>query len=513
MGQQTHLVTPPTATGSTRSTSCTSGPGARTSRAPSSTGTPPSRAPASCPPRQRQRPPPPARPAVGRAFRPRGHSREFPARVIDTHALTAAVKGTIVLPGDPTYDGVRTIWNAMIDRRPAVIVRCAGAADVVAALGFARERGLEISIRGGGHNIAGTSVCDGGVMIDLSQMRQVRVDAAARRAYVEPGALLADVDQATLEHGLATPLGINSTTGVAGLTLGGGFGWLSRTHGLTIDNLVSVDVVGADGTIRRASANENADLFWAIRGGGGNFGVVTEFEFALHPCRRRSWPASWCSRWRTPARSCGSTGRLRRAGPRVAQRLGGAAQGAAAALPAGRRPRQGSRGPGRLLHRRSRRGRGPDRRAARSARARRARRPGALAAWQQAFDPLLAPGARNYWKSHNFTELGDGAIEALASYAGSCPRTKRHLRRAGVRGFLRGTAAVRPVRDFRRPGLRCGQPRADGGHGLRGRETRLVVNVHARWEDAAGDQACIGWARNSMRRRRRSPRAGPTSTS
>ena len=206
-----------------------------------------------------------------------------PARVVDTQTLTAAVKGTVVRPGDSTYDSVRAIWNAMIDRRPAVVVRCAGATDVAAAIGFARERGLEISIRGGGHNIAGTSVCDGGVMIDLSQMRQVRVDAAARRAFVEPGALLADVDRATVEHGLATPLGINSTTGVAGLTLGGGFGWLTRVHGMTVDNLVSADVVGADGTMRRASASENPDLFWAVRGGGGNFGVVTAFEFRVHP--------------------------------------------------------------------------------------------------------------------------------------------------------------------------------------------------------------------------------------
>ena len=205
-----------------------------------------------------------------------------PARVLDTHSLQQAVKGTVVVPSDPTYDSVRAIWNAMIDRRPAVIVRCADAPDVVAALAFARERNLEISVRGGGHHIAGNSVCEGGLMIDLSTMKQVRVDAAARRAYVEAGALLSDVDQATLAHGLAVPLGINSTTGVAGLTLGGGMGWLSRTHGLTVDNLVSARIVGADGLIRRASADENAELFWAIRGGGGNFGIVTEFEFALH---------------------------------------------------------------------------------------------------------------------------------------------------------------------------------------------------------------------------------------
>jgi FAD/FMN-containing dehydrogenase len=171
----------------------------------------------------------------------------------------------------------------MIDRRPAVIVQPADADDVAPAIQFARASALEISVRGAGHNIAGNAVCNGGMMIDFSSMRNVRVDAAKKRAYVDPGATLADFDSATQQHGLATPVGINSTTGIAGLTLGGGFGWLTRKHGLTIDNLISAEVVTADGKRLRASEQDNAELFWALRGGGGNFGVVTEFEFALHP--------------------------------------------------------------------------------------------------------------------------------------------------------------------------------------------------------------------------------------
>src|SRR6266446_1587973 len=202
--------------------------------------------------------------------------------------LKSKVKGQIVLPSDSSYDEVRQIWNAMIDRRPALIVRCAEADDVPPAITFARENGLEISIRGAGHNIAGNALCDNGVMIDFSAMRLVRVDSENKRAYVEPGATLADFDEAAQAHGLATPVGINSTTGIAGLTLGGGFGWLTRKYGMTVDSLVSVDVVTADGKRIRASENENADLFWAIRGGGGNFGVVTQFEFQAFPCGSRN---------------------------------------------------------------------------------------------------------------------------------------------------------------------------------------------------------------------------------
>src|SRR5689334_3770290 len=197
--------------------------------------------------------------------------------------LKSAIKGSVLSASDPGYEEARQIWNAMIDRRPALIVRCAEAADVPAAIAFARRNRLEISMRGAGHNIAGNAICDGGLMIDFSNMKKVQVDAAKRRAFVEPGATLADVDEATQAHGLATPVGINSTTGIAGLTLGGGFGWLSRKYGMTVDNLEAVELVTAGGQTARASATENADLFWALRGGGGNFGVVTRFTYRLHP--------------------------------------------------------------------------------------------------------------------------------------------------------------------------------------------------------------------------------------
>jgi FAD/FMN-containing dehydrogenase len=197
--------------------------------------------------------------------------------------LRSGLRGEALTAGDRGYDEARTIWNAMIDRRPALIVRCRGVADVMRAVAFARERGLLLSVRGGGHNIAGSALCDDGVVIDLSLMRSVRVDPTRSRAWVEAGATLADFDHEAQVFGLATPLGINSTTGVAGLTLGGGFGWLSRKHGMTCDNLLSADVVLANGTLVRASAEENPDLFWALRGGSGNFGIVTGFEFQLHP--------------------------------------------------------------------------------------------------------------------------------------------------------------------------------------------------------------------------------------
>src|SRR5258705_7061230 len=198
-------------------------------------------------------------------------------------SLRAGLRGQLCLPGDPGYDEARTIWNGMIDRSPAIIVRAAEASDVVAAVKFAGQHQLLVSIRGGGHNIAGNAVCEGGLMIDLSPMKNIKIDPKAKTAYVEPGVTLGEVDAEAQKHGLATPLGINSTTGVAGFTLGGGFGWISRKFGMTGDNLISVDIVTADGKLVSASAKENPDLFWAGRGGGANFGVVTAFEYKLPP--------------------------------------------------------------------------------------------------------------------------------------------------------------------------------------------------------------------------------------
>ena len=200
-----------------------------------------------------------------------------------TNPAIDGFRGRLISAESADYDGARAIWNGAIDRHPRLVARCIGTADVVAALRFARDHDLEIAIRGGGHNVAGTAVCDDGIVIDLSAMRGVRVDPVARTAWVQGGALWGDVDHETQAHGLATTGGIVSHTGVAGLSLGGGVGWLMRKHGLTVDNLLAAEVVTADGKRLRASADEHPDLFWALRGGGGNFGVVTAFEFRLHP--------------------------------------------------------------------------------------------------------------------------------------------------------------------------------------------------------------------------------------
>jgi FAD/FMN-containing dehydrogenase len=198
-------------------------------------------------------------------------------------AFKKSLRGYALSPGDDGYDETRKVWNGNIDRRPGLIVCCIGVADVINAVHFARDNHLLVSVRGGGHNVAGSSVCDGGLMIDLSHMKSIRVDPVQRTARAEPGVRGGELDHETQAFGLATPTGIVSDTGIAGLTLGGGFGWLSRTYGLAADNLLSVDIVTADGRLLRTSATENEELFWGIRGGGGNFGIVTSFEYQLHP--------------------------------------------------------------------------------------------------------------------------------------------------------------------------------------------------------------------------------------
>lgn len=201
----------------------------------------------------------------------------------DITTLKTSLRGGLIAPADADYDEVRVVWNGMIDRRPALIARCSGVADVVAAVDFARSHRLPVAVRGGGHNVAGYAVCDGGLMIDLSLMRAVRVDPEARRAWVQGGATWGDVDHETTAFGLATPGGVVSMTGVGGLALSGGIGWLRQTHGLCVDNIMSVDIVTADGRLLHADNSSHPELFWAVRGGGGNFGIVTSFEFRLHP--------------------------------------------------------------------------------------------------------------------------------------------------------------------------------------------------------------------------------------
>jgi FAD/FMN-containing dehydrogenase len=390
--------------------------------------------------------------------------------------LKNKVKGQIVLPDDSNYNEVREIWNAMIDRRPAVIVQCAEADDVLHAISYARKNGLEISIRGGGHNIAGSALCDNGVLIDFSNMTTVRVDAQKRRAYVEPGATLGDFDKAVQAHGLATPVGINSTTGIAGLTLGGGFGWLTRKYGMTIDNLVSAEMVTADGRKIRVSKDENTDLFWAIRGGGGNFGVVTQFEFALYPVGPEIlagllvFPIDQAKQVLEKYRNFVKTAPeelniwvvLRKAPPLpfLPEDVHGKEVVVLAIFYAGNIA-EGEK----LID--------PLRRFGAAYGEHIGAQP--YAQWQQAFDPLLTPGARNYWKSHNFTELSDGALNSIIEYAGKLPSPQCEI----FIGLISGAANRVP------------SDAMAYGH----RDAKLVLNVHGRWEEAAQDKTCITWAR------------------
>jgi FAD/FMN-containing dehydrogenase len=213
-----------------------------------------------------------------------------------TRELREALRGELVLPGDSGYDEARSVWNGMIDRRPVLVARCTGASDVKAAIGFARSEGLDVAVRGGGHNVAGNATCDGGLVIDLSPMKGIRVDPQARTVRAQGGLTWGELDAETQGHGLATTGGLVTTTGIAGFTLGGGVGWLMRKHGLACDNLISADLITADGQTVRVSESENAELLWGLRGGGGNFGVVTEFEYRLHPVSQIfgglvAWPA------------------------------------------------------------------------------------------------------------------------------------------------------------------------------------------------------------------------------
>ena len=357
--------------------------------------------------------------------------------------LKSGFQGEVIQPNDAAYESARSIWNAMVDKHPAVIARCATTQDVVRAVNFARENGQLLAVRGGGHNIAGSALCNGGIVIDLSQMKSASVDPKTRRVIVEGGATLADLDAATQAHGLATPLGINSTTGVAGLTLGGGFGWLSRKLGMTVDNLESAEVVTAEGAVVRASATEHPDLFWALRGGGGNFGVVTRFEFRLHPlgpnvlsglivypfASAKSVLQQYREFMAKAPDELSVWTVLRQAPPLpfLPASVHGKEVVVLALIYAGD-PKEGEA----LI--------APLRKFGTPIGEHVGVQP--YVAWQQAFDPLLTPGARNYWKSHNFTNLQDGLLDAVIEYIGKLPSPECEIFFGAI-----GGATTRPASD------------------------------------------------------------------
>jgi len=397
-------------------------------------------------------------------------------RQADIDALSGRISGGLLGRGDKGYDDARKVWNATVDHRPALIARCMSDADVQAAVRFAGEQRMRLSVRGGGHHIAGNAVVEGGLTIDLSGWRSVAVDAARRTARVAPGALLADFDREAQAHGLATPLGINSTTGVAGLTLGGGFGWLTRSFGLTVDNLLGVSLVAADGTLHQVSATSEPELFWALRGGGGNFGVVTSFEFRLHPVGPEVWSGLVVYAG-AQARQVLRAWRDFNAGAPEALSVWAVLRKAPPLpfIPAEHHGRDVVIFP--LLY------------AGDMAAGERAAAPVATfatpigthlgptpyAGFQQAFDPLLTPGGRNYWKSNNFASLSDTAIDLVIEAAKAEPGPECEVFLAQLGGAM---ARVDPA-----------------ATAFVGRDAAYIMNVHGRWADTADDKRVRDWAR------------------
>ncbi|MGR3762307.1 FAD-binding oxidoreductase (plasmid) [Roseobacteraceae bacterium NS-SX3] len=394
----------------------------------------------------------------------------------EMNSLDAALRGGVFAEGAGEFEEARTLWNAMSTRRPGLVVRAMGAADVQHTVSFARNHGLLLAVRSGGHQIAGHAVAEGGLLLDLSRMRSVLVDPAAKTARVEPGATLGDVDKETQAHGLAVPVGINSTTGIAGLTLGGGFGWITRKYGLTIDNLLSAQVVTADGQILTASRDQHPDLFWAIRGGGGNFGVVTNFEFQLHdvgpevlsglivhPMAHAKKLLQEFAKITADAPDELTVWSVLRQAPPLPF-LPEAWHGKevlifavcyAGDMAEGEKALAGLRALGEPI---------AD-----------VIGPHPFTGWQAAFDPLLTPGLRNYWKSHDFHDLSEEAAEVLLDAVASLPDPGSEVFVAHVGGRMARIPA--------------------GETAFPSRSAHFIVNVHTRWEDPARDDACIAWAR------------------
>ena len=390
-------------------------------------------------------------------------------------SLREKVRGTIIAPGDSGYEEARRVWNGMVDRRPAALVRAAGVADVLAALRFGREHDLRIAIRGGGHNVAGNGTVDGGILIDLSPMKAVRVDPAAGRVQVGGGVTLGELDRETQAFGFAVPVGVVSQTGVAGLTLGGGLGWLTRRYGLSIDNLISADVVTADGQLVHASEEAEAELFWGIRGGGGNFGVITSFEFHAYPLgptvlagaifyQLRQWANvlrffdDWASglpdelttivTFTTPPPAW------------VPDKLRGQTLMIVAFAWAGRDPADAEPilaplrafGP-------------PDFETVEQTH---------WVDWQASNDEIFPKGVRAYWKNRSFDRLDEATIETIIDGASRIP-----CRRTAVDIHHMGGAFARVPHN---------------GTAFPNRTARYWSNIVATWDDAAEDDAGKAWA-------------------
>ncbi len=391
--------------------------------------------------------------------------------------LKSVFRGYLITPDDSHYDYARKIWNGMFDKHPALIAQCICTADVIQAVNFARDNNLLVAVKGGGHNSAGKATCDDGIVIDLSHMRRVYVDPKKKTARVDGGALLGDVDSETQLHGLAVSAGIVSHTGVGGLALGGGFGWISRKHGLSVDNLLSADVVTAHGDLIQVSQNENEDLFWGIRGGGGNFGIVTSFEFncaeigtevfsgviakkfenaqdyiSFHQEYVQTLPDEmtvWMVVRKAPPLPFlpeDVHGQLMVLVPFVY--LGDQAEGKKLIEPL----RSHGESHGEHI------GFSP------------------WVGWQSMFDGLVAHGARNYWKSHHLKELSTDCIEQILTFAQTLPSEECDV-------FIPHMAGA-PSRV------------APDATAFSHRSTPFVLNIHTRWRNQSDDESCIAWARD-----------------
>ena len=390
--------------------------------------------------------------------------------------LGDALVGDLLTPESAEYDDARSLWNAMIDRRPGLIVDCGAEADVSQAVKFAAEHRVRLSIFGCGHNIAGNAVCDGGVMISFRKMKAIDVDPDSRTVRVEPGVTLGELDAATQAHSLAVPTGINSTTGIAGLTLGGGFGWISRKFGMTVDNLLSARVVLADGSVVVASESENSDLFWGLRGGGGNFGVATSFEFQAHPVGPEilaglivhpfSAAPEVLRAYRDFVKDAPDEvtvwAVMRKAPPLpflpedvhgtevlilATMYTGDMSEGEVALAPL----RDIGEPIADVIG------------------------PHPFTGWQQAFDPLLTPGERNYWKTHDFDEMSDAMLDTVLGYVATLPDPQCEVFNAhlgGAQGRVSNDATA-----------------------YQGRNAAFLMNVHGRWSDASQDEGGVRWCR------------------